>query len=92
MADEEISREHREAELRAHAFEDMARQIRLNKDAKFGGAFLLIQPGATTYEEMFRSLMLNQEQPAIFWSAVQTLASMALQDLEKLQRQQGFGR
>ena len=89
---EELSQEHKTAEIRAQAFEDMARQIRLNKDAKFGGAFLLVQPGAVAFEEMFRSLMLNQEQPAIFWSAIQTLAAMALQDLEKAQRQSGFGR
>ena len=30
-----------EFEKRARLFEEMARQVRLNKDAKFGGAFLV---------------------------------------------------
>ena len=79
-----------EAEKRAQTFEAMAAQIRLNKAAKFGGAFLFIPPGQGV--DPFLSLMLNQEQPGIFWAAVKTLADMALQELDKSQRQQGFGR
>ena len=78
------------AEARAVMFEEMARQIRLNKDAKFGGAFLLIPPG-TDDEAIFRSLMLNQEEASIFWAAIQTLANMAVQETDRAQRQQsGF--
>ena len=73
-------------EERAALFDQMAAQIRLNKDAKFGGAFLMVPPDG----DPFSSLMLNQDQPSIFWAAVQTLANMALGTLEKAQR--GFGR
>jgi hypothetical protein len=77
-----------EVEKRALLFESMAAQIRLNKDAKFGGAFLCIPPGAGV--EPFSSLMLNQEQPGIFWAAIKTLADMALAETDRQQRQQGF--
>ena len=77
-----------ESEARAALFDQMAAQIRLNKDAKFGGAFLMVPPDG----EPFSSLMLNQDQPSIFWAAVQTLANMALSTLEMAQRKQGLGR
>jgi len=73
------------AEERAKLFDQMAAQIRLNRDAKFGGAFLMVPPDG----EAFSSLMLNQDQPAIFWSAVQTLAGIALEAANKLQRAYG---
>lgn len=76
------------SEARAALFDQMAAQIRLNKDAKFGGAFLMVPPDG----DPFSSLMLNQDQPSIFWAAVQTLANMALGSLEKAQRPGGFGR
>jgi hypothetical protein len=82
MSDEQPIEEY---EKRAVLFDQMAAQIRLNKDAKFGGAFLMVPPTG----EPFSSLMLNQEEPSIFWAAVQTLAKVALDALEKLQRQ-GF--
>ncbi len=75
-----------ESEQRAILFDDMARQIRLNKSAKFGGAFLMVPPVG----EPFSSLMLNQDEPSIFWAAVKTLADVAMQALERAQRQQGF--
>jgi hypothetical protein len=68
-------------------FERMAAQIRLNKDATFGGAFLVIPPGEG---EPFSSLMLNQDEPSIFWGAVKTLAEVAMGALERAARQQGF--
>ena len=73
-------------EERAKLFEDMAAQIRLNRDAKFGGAILAIPPGEA---EPFESIMFRQEEAAIFWSTVQTLAKIALEAAEKLNRQ-GF--
>jgi hypothetical protein len=75
------------SEDRAMLFESMAGQIRLNKHAKFGGAFLMIPPDG----EPFSSLMLNQDEPSIFWAAVKTLAEMAMQALDPRNRQ-GFGR
>jgi hypothetical protein len=83
------SRLYEEAEKRALLFEDMARQIRLNKDAKFGGAFLVVPPGEAG--EPFASLMLKQDEPSIFWGAVKTLAEVAMNALDP-RNQQGFGR
>lgn len=73
-------------EQRAVLFDQMAAQIRLNRDAKFGGAFLMVPPDG----DPFSSLMLNQDEPSIFWAAIQTLAGIAMQSLERVQRQQGF--
>lgn len=87
MTDEETPWSHVEAEARAALFEQMARQIRLNKDAKFGGAFLVIPPADG---EPFSSLMLNQDEASIFWGAVKTLGQVALDALERGQRQQGL--
>ena len=78
-----------ENERRACMFENMARQIRLNADAKFGGAFLLIPPDSTE-EQCYSSLMLNQEEPGVFWGALKALIEMAMGALERVQRQQGF--
>jgi hypothetical protein len=76
-------------EERAKMFEDMAAQIRMNKGAKFGGAFLIVPP---IDAEVFSSLMLNQEEAAIFWASLKTLAEMGVQAAERANRQQGFGR
>ncbi len=90
MTEEEQSPEHKAAEARALLFEAMAVQIRLNRDAKFGGAFLVIPPGDA---EPFSSLMLNQDEPAIFWGAVKSLGEVALGALDATARQQqGFRR
>lgn len=90
MIDDETPRAHVEAEARAVLFEQMAAQIRLNKDAKFGGAFLVIPPADG---EPFSSLMLNQDEASIFWAAVKTLAEVAVSALDRAQRgQQGFAR
>lgn len=71
-----------EVETRAKLFDEMAAQIRLNRGAKFGGAFLMVPPAG----DPFSSLMLNQDEPSIFWAAVKTLAEMAMMALEKAQR------
>lgn len=85
MADEQPIEE---SEKRALLFEEMAKQIRLNKDAKFGGAFMVCPP---LDGEPFSSLMLNQEEPSIFWGAVKTLAEVAMQALDP-RNSQGFQR
>ena len=74
-------------EERAALFDQMAAQIRLNKDAKFGGAFLMVPPDGDPVE----LVILGNDQPAIFWSSVKTLAEMALEAANKLQRRGGFG-
>ena len=70
-------------EERAKLFDSMAAQLRLNRQAKFGGAFLMVPPGDG---EPFSSLMLNQEEATIFWAAVKTLADVALNALDRQQR------
>jgi hypothetical protein len=74
-------------EERAKLFEDMAAQIRLNKDYKFGGAFLLVPPGDG---EPFSSLMLRQDEVPIFWATIKSLVQVA--EAQMGQPQQGFGR
>ena len=84
------------AEVRAQLFEAMAAQIRLNKDAKFGGALLAVPPGDGMSPgcEPFSHIAFNQEEAAIFWSVVKTLAQVAEAAMEHAQRGggQGFGR
>jgi hypothetical protein len=87
MSDEEIPQTHKDAERRARIFDAMAAQLRLNKDAKFGGAFVMIPPDSI---EDYQALLLNQEQPGIFWAAVKTLADLAVQSIEMAQRRAGF--
>ena len=84
---EEIPQSWKDAERRAAYFDAMAQQIRLNKEAKFGGAFLLVSPDLDEPEQM---LMLNHDQPGIFWAAVQTLAQQAIAAIDQLQRRGGF--
>lgn len=65
----------------AKRFEAMAAQIRLNKDGKFGGAFLLIPPplaGAAV-----ETLVLSDQNAGLFWSTIKGLVDAefkALQD------------
>ena len=94
MSDEELPPEHKAAEARAQLFEQMAAQIRLNKDAVFGGAFVMVSPDTIDESTAFRSLMLDQAQPGIFWASIQTIVQIAMNELEKQsrQQQQGFGR
>ena len=77
-----------ESEKRALLFEAMARQIRLNKDAPFGGAFLLIPPGEQV--EAIQQLILYTTDPPFFWGAVKTISALADQELAGHGRQQGF--
>jgi len=73
-------------EVRAQLFEQMAAKIRLNKDSKFGGAFLVIPPGDG---EPFSAIFLEQEEQPIFWGAVKSLSEVAMATLDKINRQ-GF--
>jgi hypothetical protein len=79
-----------ENERRARMFDSMAAQLRLNHEARFGGAFLLIPPDSTE-EQCHSFLALNMEQPGIFWAAVQTISKFAVDETDRIQRQ-GFGR
>ena len=83
MTDEEIPQTHKDAERRAKIFDAMAAQIRLNRDAKFGGAFVIVSPDM---EEPIQMLTLNHEESGVFWAAIQTLAQQAVQSIDQVQR------
>lgn len=89
MSDDEIPQSHKDAEKRAQFFDAMAARIRLNKDATFGGACVIVSPEMETPTEM---LILHQAEPGIFWVSIQTMAQQAVQAIDKMQRQMGFGR
>ena len=86
MSDEELSSNEKLAEQRAKLFEQMAARIRLNKDAKFGGAFLVVPPADG---EPFSIILLDQEEAPIFWGALKGLYEVAI---AAIGRQPGFGR
>lgn len=86
MTDEQTQAD-KDAERRAQAFEAMAARIRLNKDAKFGGAFVIISPDMEDSTEM---LILHQQEAGVFWASVQTLAQQAVAAIDTVQRRQGF--
>lgn len=65
----------------AKRFEAMAAQIRLNKDGKFGGAFLLVPPPLTG--NIVETLVLSDQNAGLFWSAIKAMVDgefKALQD------------
>lgn len=63
-------------------FTDMADRIDLNAEQGFGGAFVIMPPGA---DQKARVLLMldNAENPAMFWAALQTTAQLALQELQQ---------
>lgn len=74
----------------AQRFEAMAAQIRLNKDAKFGGAFLLVPPPMTG--KVIESLVLSDQNPGLFWSMVFGMVEAEFKRLKADQlRQSTFG-
>jgi hypothetical protein len=79
-----------DAEEIAQRFEALAARIRLNKDASFGGAFLLVPPPATG--NIVETLVLSDQNPGVFWSLVKGMIDAewkALQD--RVARQSTFG-
>lgn len=79
-----------DAEAIAKRFEDLAARIRLNKDASFGGAFLLVPPPVTG--NVVETLVLSDQNPGVFWSIVKGMIDAewkALQDRQA--RQSAFG-
>lgn len=87
MTDDETPPAHRQAEARAVLFEQMAARIRLNRDAKFGGCFLVVPPGDG---DPFSIILLDQEEAPIFWGALKGLYEVAMGLLDKASR--GFPR
>jgi hypothetical protein len=79
-----------DAEEIAKRFEAMAAQIRLNKDGKFGGAFLLVPPPMTG--SIVETLVLSDQNAGLFWSAVKAMVDGEFKALQERQaRQSAFG-
>ena len=66
----------------------MAERIERNKDAPFGGAFVIIPPGGTPQDML---ILDNSGNAAIFWSTLQTRVQIALSELDEGNRSGGFG-
>jgi len=71
----------------ARRFEAMAAQIRLNKDGKFGGAFLLIPPPMAG--EPVETLVLSDQNAGLFWSSVKGLVDSEFKTLQDKQARMG---
>lgn len=69
-------------------FTDMAARIDLNAEQGFGGSFVIMPPGEDPKPRVM--LMLdNAENPAMFWSALQTVCTIALQEIQQDEDRQG---
>ena len=73
----------------AQRFEAMAAQIRLNKNAKFGGAFLLVPPPLTG--NIVETLVLSDQNAGLFWSSIKALVDGEFKALQERQARIGFG-
>ena len=70
----------------ADRFRAMADQIERNEASRFGGAFVIVPPEQGG-EPIAVMLLDEKADPAMFWSAVQTKARMALEEIDARQRQ-----
>lgn len=84
------TKRHQEVEQIALRFEAMAAQIRLNKDGKFGGAFLLVPPlGTGAPVEL---MTISDQNPGHFWMSVKLFIDEQYKRVQDMvARQQGFG-
>lgn len=65
-------------------FEDMASRIVTNMGEGFGGAFVIVPPGEGDFALPKHVLILDgQQNPAAFWSMLQTTCQVALQEIER---------
>ena len=75
---------------RSDPFTAMAAKIDLNAEHGFGGAFVVMPPGEDAAP--LSLLMLDDgANEAMFWANVQTMASMALQDIQNRERDAARG-
>lgn len=74
----------------AKMFDDMAARIRLNKDAKFGGALLLVPPGGLGMP--ITHLLLSDQQAGYFWSSIKGMIDREYQSIQDMARGQQFNR
>lgn len=79
------------ADLVAEAFADMSARVTANRADNFGGAVLIYPPMGDPIEML---ILDNTKSAGMFWSNIQALAKMALDDLDESERKkkQGWGR
>jgi hypothetical protein len=72
-------------------FTDMAARLELNAEQGFGGAFVIVPPVAEGADLRVKwNLMLdNADSPAMFWSTLQTVCTIALQEIAREEEQLG---
>lgn len=70
----------------ARMFDDMAARIRLNKDAKFGGALLLVPPGGLG--KPIAHLLLSDQEAGYYWSSIKGMIDSEYRNVEELARSQ----
>lgn len=75
----------------AQVFVKMAEMITANSESMFGGACVVVPP-ATGGEPIVTLVLDSKQDPAQFWSLLETKCKMALLQLQELERQQGFRR
>jgi hypothetical protein len=88
MSDPLVRREGFDAEALAATFDQMAAQIRLNKDANFGGAFVLVPPPGVG--SPVDALIMNSTNASMmFWTNLQSIVSETIKALVEQQRMAG---
>jgi hypothetical protein len=85
MNDPLIQRQGYDAEALAAAFDQMAAQIRLNRDGNFGGAFVLVPP--IGFGQPVDGLILNSSNAAMmFWMNLKLMVDDMMVQLKEQQR------
>lgn len=79
------------AERAAASFASMSEKVKTNAENGFSGAVVIFPPEGEPIEMLICD---NKQSAAMLWSNVQTLAKMALDELDDAQRkkQTGWGR
>lgn len=87
MTEPLIQRQGYDAESLAATFDQMAAQIRLNKDGNFGGAFVLVPPPGVG--SPVDGLILNSSNAAMmFWANLKIIVDDTMVQLKEQQRMQ----
>jgi hypothetical protein len=88
MSEPLIQRHGYDAESLAATFDQMAAQIRLNRDANFGGAFVIVPPVGVG--SPVDGLILNSSNAAMmYWMTLKTLVDDTINFLKEQQRLSG---
>jgi hypothetical protein len=77
-----------DAEALAATFDQMAAQIRLNKNGNFGGAFVLVPPPGVG--SPVEGLILNSSNASMmFWANLKIIVDDTMVQIKEQQRMQG---